>query len=144
MTQEVFNTDTTNTKVPFYISLVSVFVNILISVIFFKKFGFIVIPIATTISSWFNSIILFIYLKKDKYFSFNLTFLNKFIRILFSSIIMGSLFVFLMSFFEANLAYDESYKSFYLISLVMFGLITYLVIAILIKAFKISDINLKY
>ena len=99
-----------NTKVPFYISLVSVFVNILISVIFFKKFGFIVIPIATTISSWFNSIILFIYLKKDKYFSFNLTFLNKFIRILFSSIIMGSLFVFLMSFFEANLAYDESYK----------------------------------
>ena len=58
--------------------------------------------------------------------------------------IMGSLFVFLMSFFEANLAYDESYKSFYLVSLVMFGLIMYLVIAILIKAFKISDINLKY
>ena len=133
-----------NTKVPFYISLVSVFVNILISVIFFKKFGFIVIPIATTISSWFNSIILFIYLKKDKYFSFNLTFVNKFIRILFSAIIMGLLFVFLMSSFEANLAYGENYKSFYLISLVMFGLITYLVIAILIKAFKISDINLKY
>ena len=39
---------------------------------------------------------------------------------------------------------SENYKSLYLISLVMFGLITYLVIAILIKAFKISDINLKY
>ena len=52
-----------NTKLPFYISLVSVLLNIIISVIFFQKIGFIIIPIATTISSWFNSILLFIFLK---------------------------------------------------------------------------------
>ena len=54
----------TNTKIPFYFSLVSVLINILISVIFFNKIGFIIIPIATTISSWINTLILFIYICK--------------------------------------------------------------------------------
>ena len=56
-----------DTKTPFYISLISVFLNILISVYFFKSIGFIIIPIATTISSWFNSIILFLFYKKEIY-----------------------------------------------------------------------------
>ena len=50
-----------DTKTPFLISLISVIMNIFISVYFFKRIGFIIIPIATTISSWFNSLILFIY-----------------------------------------------------------------------------------
>ena len=48
-----------NTKIPFYISLTSVLLNVFISVVFFKEVGFIIIPIATTISSWFNAILLF-------------------------------------------------------------------------------------
>ena len=63
-----------NTKLPFYISLVSVLLNIIISVIFFQKIGFIIIPIATSISSWFNSILLFVFLKKENLFKFNLIF----------------------------------------------------------------------
>ena len=133
-----------NTKLPFYISLFSVLLNIIISVIFFKKIGFIIIPIATTISSWFNSVLLFIFLKKESLFKFNLIFFSRFIKIVFSSIIMGYLFNFLIVYFAANLAYEQSYKSAYLIGLVLIGLISYLLIAILIKAFKISDINLKY
>ena len=50
-----------NTKVPFYISLISVLLNVFISVVFFKEVGFLIIPIATTISSWFNAILLFIF-----------------------------------------------------------------------------------
>ena len=53
-----------DTKTPFYISLFSVILNIVVSLYYFKSFGFIIIPIATTISSWFNSIIvLYFYLK---------------------------------------------------------------------------------
>ena len=133
-----------NTKLPFYISLFSVLLNILVSVIFFKKVGFIIIPIATTISSWFNSILLFIFLKKDNFFNFNLVFVSRFFRILFSSIIMGILIYYLATFFKTNLAYDQSFKSVFLIVIVIVGLISYLLIAFLIKAFKISDINLKY
>ena len=133
-----------NTKLPFYISLVSVLLNIIISVIFFQKIGFIIIPIATTISSWFNSILLFIFLKKENLFKFNLVFFSRFIRIIFSVIIMSFLFDHLIIYFSANLAYEQSYKSAYLVGLVLIGLISYLLIAVLIKAFKISDINLKY
>jgi len=133
-----------NTKLPFYISLVSVVLNIIISVIFFQKIGFIIIPIATTISFWFNSILLFIFLKKENLFKFNLIFFSRFIRIIFSVIIMGFFFNYLIIFFEANLAYGQSYKSAYLVGLVLIGLISYMLIAVLIKAFKISDINLKY
>jgi putative peptidoglycan lipid II flippase len=133
-----------NTKTPFYISLISVLLNILISVLYFKSMGFIIIPIATSISSWFNSIILFIFLKKNNFFSFNLVFVYRFTRILIASTMMGLIFNFLINFFYENLSYEENFKSAYLIGIVIIGLISYVLIAILIKAFKISDIKLKY
>jgi len=133
-----------NTKIPFYISLISVLLNIFISVFYFKSVGFIIIPISTTISSWFNSVILFIFLKKNNFFSFNLLFISRFIRILIASIMMGVIFNYLINFFYKSLSYEQNFKSVYLISIVILGLISYVMIAILIKAFKISDIKLKY
>ena len=133
-----------NTKTPFYISLVSVLLNILISIFYFKSIGFIIIPIATTISSWFNSMVLFIFLKKKKIFVFNQIFINRFIKILISSTIMGLFFNFLITIFNNNLAYEQNFKSIYLIGTTFLGLFTYLLIAVLIKAFKINDIKLKY
>ena len=59
-----------NTKTPFYISLFSVALNIVISLYYFKEIGFIIIPIATTISSWVGVLIYFILLKKYKFSSF--------------------------------------------------------------------------
>ena len=78
-----------DTKTPFYISLVSVILNIIISLYYFRDIGFIIIPIATSISSWFNSIILFIYLSNKKLFSFNKIFIKNLFKILFASILMG-------------------------------------------------------
>ena len=133
-----------NTKMPFYISLTSVLLNVLISVIFFKEVGFIIIPIATTVSSWFNAISLFIFLKRENLFSFNLIFINRFIKILLASILMGIFFKYVIHFFSDKLLYETSLKAIYLIGAVIMGLIFYLLIAILIKAFKRSDINLNY
>ena len=133
-----------NTKIPFYISLTSVLLNIFISIIFFKEVGFIIIPIATTISSWFNAILLFIFLKTKNLFSFNLVFINRFIKILISSILMGIFFNHVIHFFNESFIYQESLKGIYLVGVVILGLMFYLLIAILIKAFKRSDINLNY
>jgi putative peptidoglycan lipid II flippase len=133
-----------NTKIPFYISLTSVLLNIFISIIFFKEVGFIIIPIATTISSWFNAILLFIFLKTKKFFSFNSVFINKFIKILLASLLMGIFFDYVIHFFNNKLLYEANFKVIYLFGAVTSGLIFYLLIAILIKAFKRSDINLKY
>ena len=133
-----------NTKVPFYISLISVLLNVLISIIFFKEVGFIIIPIATTISSWFNAILLFIFLKIKNLFSFNFLFINRFIKILIASLFMGIFFNYLIHFFNDQLLYEGSLKAIYLIGTVIITLIFYLLISILIKAFKRSDINLNY
>ncbi len=133
-----------NTKIPFYISFISVLLNVGISVLYFKNIGFIIIPIATTISSWFNSIILFIFLKKENLFNFNSIFIIRFIKIIISAVLMGVSFYYLINFFGNNLAYEQSFKSVYIVGIVLLGLFLYLLFAILIKAFKISDINLKY
>ena len=133
-----------DTKTPFYISLFSVILNICISVYYFKSVGFIIIPIATTISSWCNSLILFIYLKKKNFFRFNKTFLIGFIKILFASILMGLFFKYLILFFDDKLTYEYNFKSFYLILSVFLGLSFYLILSLFIKAFKYDDIKLKY
>ena len=133
-----------NTKMPFYISLTSVILNILISVYYFNEIGFIIIPIATTISSWFNGILLFVFLKNENLFSFNQLFLIKFIKIVIASILMGILFQSLLDLFQSELAFEQKYKSFYLILSALLGLLSYLIISYFIKAFKITDIKLKY
>ena len=133
-----------NTKTPFYISVASVLLNILISLYFFKTIGFIIIPIATTISSWFNLIILFLIIKKRKLFSFNDIFIKRFFKIVFASIFMGLFFNYLIQFFNEELSFKYSLKSIYLILSVILGLGFYLIISYLIKAFQLEDINLKY
>ena len=133
-----------DTRSPFYISLVSILLNIFISLYFFKPIGFIIIPIATTISSWFNLIILFLILKKKKLFSFNANFIKRFLKIIFSSVLMGLFFNYIMTFFNEQLSFEHSLKSFYLIVSVVLGLGFYLIISYLMKAFKLEDIKLKY
>jgi putative peptidoglycan lipid II flippase len=133
-----------NTKIPFYLSLTSVILNIFISIYYFSEIGFIIIPIATTISSWFNAIVLFLFLKNKNLFFFNEIFFLKFLKIIIASFLMGLFFNFLLNFFENELAFDQKIKSFYLVLIAVLGLMFYLVICYLIKAFKMSDIKLKY
>jgi len=133
-----------DTKTPFYISLISVSLNIFLSLYYFKSLGFIIIPIATTISSWFNSLILFIFLRNRDLFRFNSIFIIRFCKIIFSSILMGIFFQYVISFFENQLEYSFNFKSLYLILSVFLGLSFYLLLSLFIKAFKYEDIKLKY
>tara|TARA_B100000989_G_scaffold271075_1_gene227601 strand:- start:3599 stop:5128 length:1530 start_codon:yes stop_codon:yes gene_type:complete len=133
-----------DTKTPFYISLISVFLNIIISIYYFNDVGFVIIPIATTISSWFNGILLLVFLKNKNLFSFNKIFLIKFVKIVIASILMGILFQFFLNLFENELEFQQKAKSFYLLLSALLGLIFYLLICYFIKAFKFSDIQLKY
>ncbi len=133
-----------DTKTPFYISLISVLLNILISIYFFKSIGFIIIPIATSISSWFNLVILFSYSQKRNLFSFNNIFIKRFFRIVFSSVLMGLFFNYLLILFDTQLSFESSLKSIYLILSVVLGLGFYLSVSYMIKAFQFEDIKLKY
>ena len=131
-----------DTKTPFYISLVSVLLNVIVSVALFSKIGFIIIPIATSISSWFNAITLYIFSRKRNFFTFNKIFIFRFPRILLSSLIMGLIFYYLLYMFSEKLIYSENFKFLYLLLSVLITLICYVLISIFTKAFKLSDIKL--
>ncbi len=133
-----------NTKVPFYFSVISVIINIIISIYYFNKIGFIIIPIATTISSWLNAILLLIYLSNKNYYSINLSFLYSLIKISLSTIITSYIFYNLINFFRDNLSYNSEYKLVSIILMVIVTFTIYILTSILTKAFKISDIKLKY
>ena len=133
-----------NTKIPFYFSFFSVIINIIISVYFFDKMGFIIIPIATTISSWLNSILLLIYLINKEYFLIKFDFIKSFFRIALSTILTSIIFYNLINFFSENLSYNSEYKLITIVLLVIVTFIIYIFISIFTKAFKIKDIKLKY
>ena len=133
-----------DTKTPFYISLISVILNIVISLYYFRSLGFIIIPIATSISSWFNSIMLFIFLSNKDLFKFNINFMVRSLKIVFASILMGIFFKYLTLIFVNQLSYDYSFKSFYLILSVLLCLFFYLLVSFFIKAFNYKDLQLKY
>ena len=133
-----------DTKTPFYISLISVILNIFISLYYFKSIGFIIIPMATTISSWFNAAVLLVYLRNKNLFEFNKIFFVKFFKIIFASLMMGIFFEYLIQIFRNQLVYDYDFKSFYLVLSVFLGLILYLLISFFIKAFNYKDLQLKY
>ena len=57
---------------------------------------------------------------------------------------MGIFFNFLLIYFQNELAFNQNLKSFYLIISAVLGLLFYLFVSYLIKAFKMSDIKLRY
>ena len=133
-----------DTKTPFKFSLISVILNITISLIFFPKIGFIIIPIATTISSWFNGIILLVFVINKSYFKFSSNFIIQIFKILISNLITVLVFYFLINFLENSLHYENHFKFISIVLIVLFTFVSYVGVSIIIKAFKISDINLKY
>ena len=76
--------------------------------------------------------------------NFKFIFIDRFVKILIASVIMGTFFNYIIYFFNNELSYQENFKAIYLIGTVIAGLIFYFFIAVLIKAFKRTDINLNY
>ena len=133
-----------DTKTPFYFSFISVILNIIISVSLFGKLGFIIIPIATSLSSWLNAFLLMIFVLNKNYFNFNNSFFSQLFKIFFANFICLGSFKISINYFSDYFLFSNSYKFLAIILLVLLTFTFYLLISILIKAFKISDIKLKY
>ena len=109
-----------NTKTPFYISSFVVLTNIFISVMFFNEIGFIIIPIATSISTWFG-VFIYIYLLYIKNCLLVKDYLFKNILIIVLNTILSSfILLFALNNFSEYLEYSYKYKSIYLLIIVSF------------------------
>jgi len=128
-----------NTKTPFYISAFIVFLNILISVSFFNKIGFIIIPIATSISTWVGVFIYIYLLNSKKILLLKNQLMINFTKILISAFIMLLILLFSLNRFANYLDYSYNYKAVYLISIVSFVGIFYLLSCYLLGILKLKN-----
>ena len=78
-----------NTKIPFYISTIMVAINISLSLSLFSIFGFIIIPIATSLATWIGVLFYIYFLNQKKSLLLNIQLMLNFLKILASAIIMS-------------------------------------------------------
>ena len=132
-----------NTKMPFYISLISMIINIAISISLFKKYGFVIIPIATTVSTWFATLLYFVLLKKEKFLVFqNKTFINL-LKILIATTLMCFFLYFGLEYFEDKLKYTYHFKLIYLLIMIGLSSVIYLLVANLLGILKLESYKFK-
>jgi putative peptidoglycan lipid II flippase len=115
----------------------------LISLSLFKSIGFIIIPIATSISTWLGVIVYFILLKKNKSLFINKILLKNILKILFSAILMSLILLLGLDIFQENLDYANKFKSIYLLFIVSFVATIYLISCYLLGVLKIKNYKIK-
>ena len=128
-----------NTKTPFYISIVMVAINVSISVSLFSSFGFIIIPIATSISAWIGVLFYFYLLNEKKSLLLDIQLIPNLLKILISTLVMSFILVMTLDICADYLNYTHKYKVIYLISIVGFTGIVYLLSCYLLGILKIKN-----
>ena len=128
-----------NTKTPFYISSFIVFLNVVISLSLFNQIGFLIIPLATSISTWIGVLIFLYCLQKRKYLLLQKKLLSNTFKIIISSAIMVLALILLLDKYSIYLNYTYAYKSIFLLIIVGFVGIVYLVSCYLLGLLKIKN-----
>ena len=128
-----------NTKTPFYISVIIVFLNVSVSLAFFNKIGFLIIPIATTLSTWIGTFIYFGILAKKKFYETRGNSTANILKIILSTTIMSIFLLIALNYFSSNLDYLNTYKIFYLMFIVIFSAIVYIVTSYLLGILNLKN-----
>ena len=128
-----------NTITPFYLSLFIVLLNIAISLSFFERVGFIIIPIATSISTWIGVFTYIFLLNKNNLINFETNLFNNSIKIIISTLIMSIILFFSLQYFEESLYYANKFKSICLLFIVSFVATIYLITCYLLRILKFKN-----
>ena len=132
-----------DTKFPFYISFITMLINIIISLSFFKKHGFIIIPIATSLSSWVAIFIYLIFLKKNKILFLSSEFISNFLKILLSTFLMSIFLYYGLNYFEDKFVYSNKFKLIYLLIMVGLSTALYLIVAKILGVLNLKSYKIK-
>ena len=128
-----------NTRTPFYISSFIVVTNVIISLSFFNVIGFLIIPLATSISTWIGVLIYFYLLRKQNYLLLKSRLILNSLKIIASTLVMSITLIYLIKRYGNYLEYNYVYKSIYLIIIVGFTGIVYLLSCYLLGLLKIKN-----
>ena len=128
-----------NTMTPFYISSIIVFLNVIISISFFNKIGFLIIPISTSISTWIGVLIFLYLLVKNNHLFLQKKLFDNVFKIIISSLFMASVLFYVLNKYSSYLEYTYSLKSVYLLVIVGFAGTVYLLSCYVFGLLKIKN-----
>ena len=131
-----------DTKTPLYISIISVISNIILSLILISTMREMGIALATAISAWINTIVLFIILIFRQTLSLDRQMISNVIKLLLCSLGVIVFTWYLESFFFAKLYLVDTMKNiFYLLLTIILTVVIYGILIFLLKIIKITDIK---
>ena len=113
--------------------------NIIISVSFFDSFGFVIIPIATSISTWVGVIIYLYILNSKNYLLLKNYLFKNILKIIISTIFMAFFLLLALDHYVSYLDYAYKYKSVYLMLIVGFVAGVYLITCYLTGVLKVKN-----
>ena len=128
-----------NTKTPFYISTFIVLLNIFISITFFNKIGFIIIPIATSFSTWVGVLFYIHVLSGRNFLLLKYYLLKNVFKIILCTIVMSLLLIFSIEHYSEYLNDAYKYKSVYLMLIVGSVAGVYLILCYFIGLLKLKN-----
>ncbi len=128
-----------NTQTPFHVSIFIVLINVFLSLFYFREIGFIIIPIATSISTWLGVFVYTFLLYKKKYFIIEIKLLKNLIFIIFSTFLMSLVLFYGLDSFQESLMYNNKYKSIFLLIIISFAATIYLILCYLLGILKLKN-----
>lgn len=130
-----------NTTIPVRISILCMVVNILLAIILMEYIYHVGIALATSISAWLNVILLLIMISFKDIELIRKNTIKTLIKMLCASILMGVVIFELNDIFYEILISRSNIKIFYLLFIVLSGLVSYLIFSLLIGAISIKKIK---
>ena len=107
----------------------------------FNEYGFIIIPIATSISTWAGVLIYLFVLSKKNSLLIKSYLIKNILKIILITIFMTFILVFALDFYTDYLDYAYKYKSIYLLLIVGFVAGFYLITCYLVVILKTKNFN---
>ena len=131
-----------DTKTPLYVSIVSVIVNIVLSILLISSMREMGIAVATAISAWINAILLFLILYKDNNLYLESKLIRNSLKILFATIILVIGCYFLNELIFINIAdLSTILKILNLLLVIICSKIIYLGMIFMLKVISIQDLK---
>ena len=128
-----------DTKTPVIVAFFAMIVNLAFNLILIDKYLHVGLAYATSIASWFNCIVLFLVLKKNKFLSITNKTFEVAAKCIFSTLIMVTCLNFLLThdFFDSLTQIIFTKKILIVLANVILGFIIYLILIYFLKCFYI-------
>tara|TARA_B100000524_G_scaffold240414_1_gene128398 strand:- start:4195 stop:5787 length:1593 start_codon:yes stop_codon:yes gene_type:complete len=133
-----------DTKTPVYVAIIAMIINLTLNLILIKSYLHVGLAIATSISSWFNFLILLFLSNKKKFITLHAETFKVLLKSILASGIMGFIIYYILSnyFLEVQINNHFNEQILLVLGLIIFGSFIYLILLYFLKAFYLFNFRL--